>query len=335
MANNRLLWADALKGVLALVVIFGHALQFSVAHPMEDYVWNIIYSVHMPAFFAISGFVAFRPGVASFSWWKVIFRRFQQLIIPFLVWSLIDFVTHSYGPKRLLTYVLYPDCMYWFLWALFFICVLFTTIDYITKKLKISIDIPIIGMCLLLAGIMVVFNIRQFGFQFIAYYFLFYVMGYFMRKYDFRLKNKYILVGLGVVWLFLAFYWRLYTAPTFVPENSPIPSSLWMYSYRFIVATIGIIVLLSVFANMNSMFNSESKMVKLGTYSLGSYVVQLLLIHFVIPVVKKIFVVSSDVTIVTVSFAVTTIVAILAIMLFKKNKITALLFLGKVSDKQK
>ena len=189
MARERLLWADAIKGVLALAVVFGHALQFGVAQPMEDYVWNFIYSVHMPAFFAVSGFLAFRPKDVSIKWKHVIIRRLQQLIIPFIVWSFIDFITHSYNVDHLFAYVLYPDCMYWFLWTLFFICLIFTTIDCLSRRISILVDIPIILTCLLLAGVMVACNIRVFGFQFIAYYFLFYSLGYFIKKYDLRVKN--------------------------------------------------------------------------------------------------------------------------------------------------
>lgn len=30
---------------------------------MNNYLWNLIYSFHMPAFMAISGFLAYRPNL--------------------------------------------------------------------------------------------------------------------------------------------------------------------------------------------------------------------------------------------------------------------------------
>ena len=60
---KRLLWLDSLKGWLILLVVLGHAIQYSMVGSCEDnHLWNIIYSFHMPAFMAVSGYVAYRPG---------------------------------------------------------------------------------------------------------------------------------------------------------------------------------------------------------------------------------------------------------------------------------
>ena len=52
MSRNRLLWADALRGLLILIVVLGHSLQHG---DYENRIsWNIIYSFHMAAFFVVS-----------------------------------------------------------------------------------------------------------------------------------------------------------------------------------------------------------------------------------------------------------------------------------------
>lgn len=57
----RLLWADSLKGWLMLLVILGHAIQTVMPEAcFHDHLWNIIYSFHMPAFMAVSGYFAYR-----------------------------------------------------------------------------------------------------------------------------------------------------------------------------------------------------------------------------------------------------------------------------------
>lgn len=62
--SKRIVWADALKGFLIVLVVLGHSIQASKMQLGEsfinDYLWNLIYSFHMPAFMAISGFVAYR-----------------------------------------------------------------------------------------------------------------------------------------------------------------------------------------------------------------------------------------------------------------------------------
>ena len=63
MTRKRLIWADSLKGWLIVLVVLGHAIQYTLGNQCEtNHLWNIIYSFHMAAFMAVSGYVAFRPG---------------------------------------------------------------------------------------------------------------------------------------------------------------------------------------------------------------------------------------------------------------------------------
>ena len=66
MAHQRFIWADALKGELIMLVVLGHAIQNTLGEACEsNHLWNIIYSFHMAAFMAVSGYVAFRPGASG------------------------------------------------------------------------------------------------------------------------------------------------------------------------------------------------------------------------------------------------------------------------------
>lgn len=64
MEKKRLIWADFLKGWLILLVVLGHAIQNTLGIDCDNnHLWNMIYSFHMPAFMAISGYFVFgRPG---------------------------------------------------------------------------------------------------------------------------------------------------------------------------------------------------------------------------------------------------------------------------------
>ena len=61
MGKTRLVWVDSLKGWLMLLVVMGHAIQYcmNAGECESNYWWNLIYSFHMPAFMALSGFVNF------------------------------------------------------------------------------------------------------------------------------------------------------------------------------------------------------------------------------------------------------------------------------------
>ena len=58
----RKVWIDSLKGILILLVVLGHSIQNTLKEGCYDnYWWNLIYSFHMPAFMAISGYLQYRP----------------------------------------------------------------------------------------------------------------------------------------------------------------------------------------------------------------------------------------------------------------------------------
>lgn len=60
---KRLLWADSLKGILIILVVLGHAIQETLKSGcFDNHLWNYIYSFHMPAFMAVSGFLNYRMG---------------------------------------------------------------------------------------------------------------------------------------------------------------------------------------------------------------------------------------------------------------------------------
>lgn len=61
--TNRLVWADSLKGVLMILVVVGHSIQYVEGDLCEsNHLWNAIYSFHMPAFMAVSGWLSVYGG---------------------------------------------------------------------------------------------------------------------------------------------------------------------------------------------------------------------------------------------------------------------------------
>ena len=91
MERKRLIWADSLKGILMILVVLGHAIQYTIGNECyANRLWNIIYSFHMPAFMAVSGYLAFRLNSSSGgNLRKVVSRRFRQLVVPFILWTLV------------------------------------------------------------------------------------------------------------------------------------------------------------------------------------------------------------------------------------------------------
>lgn len=57
MSNSaRLLYVDFLKGVAIALVVLGHSVQVLTEDFYNDWLFNAIYSFHMPLFMFLSGF---------------------------------------------------------------------------------------------------------------------------------------------------------------------------------------------------------------------------------------------------------------------------------------
>lgn len=334
MAKERLLWVDSLKGILMLLVVYGHAIAYVRGDEINELnLWNMMYSFYMPAFMAVSGWLTFRPTAASGGGiLSVIFKWARQLLIPYFIWSLIKYVLDGvYSLEGFRLILLKPDSFLWFLWVLFFIRVIFLLAQLFSNKWKINEDYVIVAIGAMLIVMMVVFEFRHFGYQFIAYYFLYFALGYYLHKYlKLCINNQILLIALFIVWAVLAWSWKVHELPGWVPQISYIPSAVLQYAYRGITAFLAIILIFSV---VPKCFNSSNwlneRFAYLGVISLGLYVVHMAILQYLGKLLSMIpgsypkFV--EEIILLTIAL----VVSIVIIRLLQKNKWTAMLLLGQ------
>ena len=177
---------------------------------------------------------------------------------------------------------------------------------------------------------MVVTEFRLFGFQFFSFYFGFYAVGYWWRKFEFKVSNVVLIVFWGGIWLFLALFWRKHEVPTIVSDITFIPASLLTYSYRYITAIIGSLFFISFamkFMNKENLVNNY--LCYLGRISLGIYIIHLFIGRYVSNIFESVF--NSDVSILFVMCDFTTklILSIILINIIQRIPIVRLLLLGK------
>lgn len=332
MERKRLIWADSLKGWLILLVILGHAIQDALGNACDtNHVWNMIYSFHMPAFMAVSGFLTYRTQRVEGGVFLLCVRRFRQLGVPYFLWTIILLVVNgTFSMGTIGQYLLYPDKGFWFLYVLLLINVLFLLADWLSCKIACKQEILVGGICFFLAIIMLVLNIRVLGFQFISYYFIIYSVGYYFHKYyDIIITKKIALIICStIVWFLLAWFWRMHEVPVFL-STVPLPNSLMLYIYRFVTATFAIYSLLAIaplLINSTSVWNRPFE--KLGRVSLGIYTTHLLFLGhigdwFTQQGLNNFFVV-------LLSFIVGLAISWLIVWLLNKWKVTSIYLLGKI-----
>lgn len=330
---KRLNWVDGLRGFLILLVILGHSIQYFPGIEADDnHLWNMIYSFHMPAFMAVSGFLNYRSGRGRRDRGTIIYHRLFQLLIPFFVWSLISSLSDASTVfYQLVDDIKYPDRSFWFLWALFWISILFVCTDYLSEKIRIKQEIGECVAAVVLVGIMTLTEFRYFGFQFIAYYFLFYIAGYYYRKNEKYIPDNKVVVGLLIfLWAILAWFYSPHRLPDFLREAPLVPSALLLYGYRFATSTIACFVLFALAPKVLDTNNLINRILwTFGKVSLGMYVVHLLLCRkLVVCMVNTIGMNSTELIIIT--FILLTSISYGLVYLLGKNKYTAKFLLGKL-----
>jgi len=128
---------DIFRGIAILLVVTGHLVEGNTA------IWNLIYVVHIPIFFIISGYFAFYS-LKKYSFKENQIKKAKTLLLPWLMWSAVAVVmnclkevvagTFSLGYlTQKIVQVYITSMSIWFLWALWLIFLLFTIAHYGVK----------------------------------------------------------------------------------------------------------------------------------------------------------------------------------------------------------
>lgn len=173
-------------------------------------------------------------------------------------------------------------------------------------------------------------DIRVLGFQFIAYYSIFYTLGYCIRRFNLLQIKKNITVALFVfAWTMLAWFWNMHELPSWVPCIPYIPMSLLQYAYRGITAVIAILIIFSMAPKLLDTVSSWNvPFIRVGQISLGIYVVHLLLIPYITRFIDP-WIVNTSFTILS-SFVIACILSMIIVLILNKWQFTSRLLLGKI-----
>jgi acyltransferase len=87
-------WIDNLKGLGIIIIVFGHSCYSS-----DSMVIKYIYTFHVPLFFFISGYLFKQK--REMSTWEYIRSRFKRLIIPYVCFNIIAYLTYGIVSKKM------------------------------------------------------------------------------------------------------------------------------------------------------------------------------------------------------------------------------------------
>jgi len=261
--KQRLFYIDALRGFAITLVVLGHALQhFYSDHALAV---RVVYSFHIPLFFFICGYVGYK-----LQSWNKIGQRFILCIVPFFSAMLLSYTIHDFGHWSLaglashVWFVLRnPDYGLWFLWALFFIITIFLATRKIAARVRVNEIVAMVAVAGILNVIELVTHFDTFGYHWIAWYFMFFAIGAYWRKYmlkDRPKTDKAVLIASAILFPVAVFFFRMHNeAPTFYRWINL--GSYFPIAYRIFVGVLGTALCYELFKRYKTKFQINCKIV--------------------------------------------------------------------------
>lgn len=146
---KRMKYIDNAKGILVLLMVIAHIFQ-------QGYLYDLIYTFHMPAFFVINGFLLQKTNAFDKPIYEFLKSRIMSIIIPFLFFEVMGILIHLYvygillnpiGYLYGLVNLTYYNDPCWFLIAVFLANIMFYFLQKIKSKRAIITIVIIISSC--------------------------------------------------------------------------------------------------------------------------------------------------------------------------------------------
>ena len=227
----------------------------------------------MPLFFLISGFLTYKGRYDAL----VVRKRFVQCIVPFVSWAVLlpIFELGEFDIERTMKILTYPDNGLWFLYNLFFYCLIFNLSERwasIKFRQEYGLLLMVAVLYVLMALLHTKFNVTQ-----LCWYLPFFAMGYYIHKYPNLLNHRSFSIAIVGGYFLAVPFWMMRDEPLFYRWVNL--GGVFSYGYRFFVEFAGAYTFYIVgkrFLNVQIPFINY-----LGTKTLGIYAFQfIVLYHF-------------------------------------------------------
>ena len=340
--KNRNRSVDAIRGIAMLMVVLGHTIAISTSGYEPTFAFQVIWTLQMPLFMMISGYVTrySRPISSAGSLKRFISKRSLAYMLPWAVWTFlvrgIIIGQHNYLDVR---YVLWHmDSGYWFLASIWILCMAFGIVDYICNKIPCCIKHPVTSViyhligCFVAMAALAIIGLKL-GFDFFCiklslYYFPFYLCGYIFGQFQNDLssakwypfiQNVIVAICFGA-WIYLI---------TRIDFYSAVDSSK-MIILRFIASLIGCVAFIGLLSRFNARWAVTS-----GVYSIQIYLLHYLFLNILRPTPQPMFVSVTGIGLVVLNYTLTLAAVALVIYLINNNSLLNKILFYKSTDERK
>lgn len=225
---------DFTKGVLILLVVIGHAIQYGVYRNVgfwDDPLFKAIYMFHMPMFMAVSGYLA-HNGIKTAPLGRFIRTKLSSLLLPIIVWAVLYRVLVVLvldDARGSLFSAIFHEIMssLWFLWALLIGLSLTALANSFGRAA------PGVSVLMFLALLMMP---EKGNLHLFKYTFPFFLIGYYVAScwvdFQVRFYVNYLLVIGGVMGVISFYCWDINTY-VYVSRMTLSLNNLWNIALRY------------------------------------------------------------------------------------------------------
>ena len=265
---------DFIKGMLIWGIIYGHgvdALWGGVAH---NQVWlhTFVRTYDLPFFMLLSGYFLKRS-LEKRGGWGALLNRVTMIVVPIVVWTLLRGVLNVFGG------------LYYFLWAVFWSAL-------ICMAVKILADLFLAWggavWCVVFTFVCVVLHLADIPYN-MFYLFPFFAVGFMLHSVEIRFSAMAMTFLLAIFAVGLCFWSPQYTpwSVTGLAWKQDL-GAIGVYCYRFVLALVGICIMMKVFGSLRSLIGVDSWLSNFISVS-GKETLALYLMHiFLFSLLKRI-----------------------------------------------
>ncbi|MCR5696841.1 MAG: acyltransferase family protein [Marinilabiliaceae bacterium] len=328
---NRIQYIDVLRGFAIILVVLGHALEKNGYS--DSFLYNMIYSFHMPLFFCISGFVTMYSwkldkGSHITDYFRYIWRKFIAIMIPFFVWSLIvspfflsSSFERSYDALLSSMNAIANNTIYWFLPCLFMLISINMIWNYIVNVIR-KPKTEILILLLLMACVVAVSRVTDYVHSVLSFFIPFYIgifCARYAKLYEMLVNDKIIYTISIILFCLLVGYFGLF--------GGYFGNGVINRLIRLMTGILSLPILFNLFANYKFNRVVTEWMSILGRYTLVIYVSHMTFIKN-IPILQDIGIFAQIIIFGTISILICFFCVLIA-KFFERSNILSICFLGK------
>ncbi|WP_458406578.1 acyltransferase family protein [Methanobrevibacter sp.] len=231
-STGRINKFDNLKGLAIFLIVLGH-LTFFKKQPYIEFIWNIVFLIHLPVFFFVAGYFSkIGPDEPL--------KAFKTLFIPYILFCIIWelFSVYYLGDKPNVKLFISPGYMLWFLLCLFFMRLALPFMD----RFKYPLIIAIIAS--LLIGFI---DSNILGISRTCVYMPVFLLGFYYKDYKQKVLDKFPIIENNTFAIMVAILTMIASIILALTLEHEVICLKHMYSNDYLVDIIirGIIILVS------------------------------------------------------------------------------------------